>query len=211
MAYIIVQHLHPEYESALPEILQRESSIPVVEITDNVQVEPDFIYVIPANKLLTASGGILQLSARSDQKKTLSIDLFFSSLAEVHRSQSIGVLLSGTGTDGTNGLEDIKNYGGVTIAQSSETAAYEGMPKNAIDAGIVDFVLPPGEIVAKLLELQQAFQNHDPANKSDLDKISEDGFRSVLGLLRARIGVDFNFYKQTTIRRRIIRRMMILK
>lgn len=211
MAYILVQHLHPDYESALPEILQRESPIPVMEITDQLHVEPDIIYVIPPNKFLTASDGILRLDARVDSRKSLSIDLFFSSLAEVHGSHSIGVLLSGTGTDGTNGLEDIKNRGGITIAQSSDTAAYGNMPQNAIDAGIVDFVLPPQEIVAKLLELQDKYQYLDAEAQPGGGNINEDGFRRVLDLVRVRVGVDFNFYKQTTIRRRIVRRMEILK
>ncbi|MEO6893384.1 MAG: chemotaxis protein CheB [Ginsengibacter sp.] len=213
MAYILVQHLHPEYESALPEILQRETKIPVVEIIDKVHVEPDFIYVIPANKLLTASDGILKLDPRPEKNKnSLPIDIFFSSLAEVHGSQSIGVILSGTGSDGTVGLEDIKNQGGLTIAQDAETAGYNAMPQNAIDAGIVDFILPPEKIVEKLIELHRTYESYyNNGKKSVDDKLIEDGFRRVLAMLRMRKGVDFNFYKQTTIRRRIVRRMMILK
>jgi two-component system CheB/CheR fusion protein len=158
MAYILVQHLHPEYESALPEILQRETKIPVVEISDNVHVEPNFIYVIPSNKLLVATDGVLKLSPRPTIKNNnLPIDLFFSSLAEVHQSQSIGVILSGTGSDGTAGLEDIKNHGGFTFAQEPETAAYDAMPQHAIDAGIIDFIIPPEKIAGKLKELQQSF------------------------------------------------------
>ncbi|MEO6869020.1 MAG: chemotaxis protein CheB, partial [Ginsengibacter sp.] len=212
MAYIIVQHLHPEYDSALPEILQRETKIPVVEIIDKVHVEPDFIYVIPSNKMLTASDGILHLGSRTDKKKNnLAIDVFFSSLAEVHGAQSIGVILSGTGTDGTAGLENIKNYGGITFAQDAETAAYNAMPQSAIDAGIVDFVLSPEKIVTKLVELQQTYNNLSLVNSTEADKINEEGFRRVLAMIRMRLGVDFNFYKQSTIRRRIIRRIAILK
>jgi two-component system CheB/CheR fusion protein len=213
MAYILVQHLHPEYESALPEILQRETKIPVVEISDNVHVEPNFIYVIPSNKLLVATDGVLKLSPRPTIKNNnLPIDLFFSSLAEVHQSQSIGVILSGTGSDGTAGLEDIKNHGGFTFAQEPETAAYDAMPQHAIDAGIVDFILAPEKITGKLKELQQSFAIADPAQSQSVpDKLNEDGFKQILALLRMRVDVDFNFYKQTTIRRRIARRMLMLK
>ena len=176
MAYILVQHLHPEYESALPEILQRETKIPVVEISGKVHVEPDFIYVIPSNKILTASDGILKLSPRPDKKKNnLVIDLFFSSLAEVYRAQSIGVILSGTGTDGSTGLENIKNCGGVTFAQDPETAAYNAMPQHAIDAGIIDFILPPEKMTEKLKELQQSFKIAGLGQKQfALDKLNKE-------------------------------------
>jgi two-component system CheB/CheR fusion protein len=102
MAYILVQHLHPDHISSLPEILQRETNIPVHEISDNVQVRPDQVYVIPSNKMLVANDGILQLSPRpSKDQKNMPIDIFFSSLAEVHQSHAIGIVLSGNGVDGT--------------------------------------------------------------------------------------------------------------
>ncbi len=213
MAYILVQHLHPDYESALPEILQRETNVPVVEISDKVHVEPDHIYVIPSNKLLIATDGILKLSPRPPTKNhNLPIDLFLSSLAEVHQAQSIGVVLSGTGSDGTAGLEDIKNHGGFTFAQDPETASYYAMPQHAIDAGIIDFILAPDKIAGKLKELQQTFEIAVPGEKQSApDKLNEDGFKQILATLRIRVDVDFNFYKQTTIRRRIIRRMLLLK
>ncbi len=212
MAYILVQHLHPEYESALPEILQRETKVTVLEISDKVLVAPDFIYVIPANKILTASDGILKLSPRPNNKKNnLAIDIFFSSLAEVHGAQSIGVILSGTGSDGTTGLEDIKNSGGLTFAQDAVSAGYNAMPQNAVDAGIVDFILSPEKIVAKLVELNQNYTKYSSALSSEPGKKEDESFMRVLAMIKTRIGVDFNFYKQTTIRRRIIRRMVILK
>src|SRR5687767_13583518 len=110
MAYILVQHLDPAHESILTELLQRVTKIPVHEITDNVQVEPDHIYIIPSNKLLTATDGILQLSARLPKgQRNMPIDVFFASLAEIHQSHAIGVVLSGTATDGTLGLKAIKD------------------------------------------------------------------------------------------------------
>ncbi len=212
MAYILVQHLHPQYQSSLPEILQRETKIPVVEISDNVHVEPDVIYVLPYNKTLTASDGILKLSPRNDKKKfNDSIDIFFSSLAEVHGSKSIGVILSGTGTDGTEGLEKIKNYGGITFAQDAETAAFYAMPQNAIDAGIVDFILPPDKIVTKLVEMQQTYDTLSTSDTPDIYNQNDLGFNEILDMLKRRMGVDFNFYKKATINRRVIRRMMIHK
>src|SRR6476659_889545 len=111
MAYILVQHLHPDHVSSLPEILQRETHIAVHEISDNVEVKPDNIYIIPSNRVLVATDGILQLSPRpSKDQKNMPIDVFFSSLAEVHQSHAIGVLLSGNGADGTLGLKDIKSH-----------------------------------------------------------------------------------------------------
>ncbi len=213
MAYILVQHLHPGHESALPEILQRITPIPVVEISDNVEVKPNHIYVIPSNQMLVATDGVLQLSPRSSSDKlNLPIDLFFSSLAEVHQSHAIGVVLSGNGFDGTAGLQHIKEHGGITFAQDPATASYDGMPQHAIEAAIVDFIIAPENISGKLMELEQSHKISNKANlKDSKDKVIEDAFRQVLALLRATLGVDFNFYKQTTVRRRIIRRMVMLK
>ena len=213
MAYILVQHLHPEHESALPEILQRVTKIPVVEIRDNVHVDRDHIYVIPSNKMLVATDGVLKLSPRSAKDRlNLPIDIFFSSLAEVHQSHAIGVILSGTGADGTVGLKDIKDHGGLTFAQDTSSASYDGMPQHAIDAAVIDFILPPEKIPERLMELQQSFSISSSADElTPKDNTIEDGFRQILALLKVRVGVDFSFYKQTTIRRRIIRRMVILK
>lgn len=213
MAYILVQHLHPEHESALPEILQRVSKIPVVEISNNVQVAPDHIYVIPSNKMMVATDGVLKLSPRlAKDRLNLPINIFFSSLAEVHQSHAIGVILSGTGADGTIGLQDIKEQGGLTFVQDPASAAYDGMPQHAIDAGIVDYIIAPEKISEKLLALQQTYAIAEPGDPSEIkDKLNEETFRQVLALLRMRVGVDFNFYKQTTVRRRIIRHMVMLQ
>ncbi|MEO8794155.1 MAG: CheR family methyltransferase [Daejeonella sp.] len=212
MAYILVQHLHPEYDSALPEILQKITKIPVLEISDNVHVEPDHIYVIPSNKMLVASDGILQLSPRLNKERiNLPINLFFSSLAAVHQSHSIGVILSGTGKDGTIGFRDIKDNGGITFAQDVASASYDGMPQNAVDADVVDFILSPEKIPAKLIELQKSFQISSLGDDSDpKDNLNEHVFRQILALLKVRVNVDFAYYKQTTVRRRIIRRMVML-
>ena len=213
MAYILVQHLHPQHDSALPEILQRVSKIPVIEISDNVKVSPNNIYVIPSNKMLIATDGILKLSPREATNRiNLPIDIFFSSLAEIHHAHAIGVVLSGTGADGTAGLTDIKNNGGLTIAQDPSTSGYDGMPQSAINAGVVDFIIAPEKISEKLMELRQVFtEDASDGSGTTKDKNNEDAFRQILALLRVRVGVDFNFYKQTTVRRRIIRRMLMLQ
>src|ERR1017187_4753364 len=117
IAYILVQHLHPDHSSSLPEILQRETQIPVNEISDNVEVKPDHIYVIPSNKILQATDGVLQLTPRPKDHRNMPIDIFFSSLAEVHQTHAIGIVLSGTANDGTLGLKAIKDHGGITFAQ----------------------------------------------------------------------------------------------
>jgi two-component system, chemotaxis family, CheB/CheR fusion protein len=128
MAYILVQHLDPAHESILADLLQRVTKIPVQEITNNVHVVPDHIYIIPSNKLLTATDGVLQLSDRLPKtQRNLPIDVLFYSLAEVHQTHAIGVVLSGTATDGTLGLKAIKDQGGVTFAQELQSAAYAGM------------------------------------------------------------------------------------
>ena len=210
MAYILVQHLDPAHESILADLLQRVTKIPVQEITDNVQVMPDHIYIIPSNKLLTATDGVLQLSARLPKnQRNLPIDVFFASLAEVHQSHAIGVVLSGTASDGTLGLKAIKDYGGITFAQEQQSAAYDAMPQSAIDAGVVDFILPPEMIPQQLLRLNNTGKASPINEEGYTEQAREDGFKKILSLLRMKRGVDFTYYKQTTIRRRIDRRIAL--
>lgn len=211
MAYVLVQHLDPSHESMLPEILQKVTKIPVLEISDDIKVEPDHIYIIPSNKILQANDSVLLLKPRPVRDKNiqnLPIDLFFTSLAEVHQEHAIGVVLSGTASDGTKGLKAIKDGGGITFAQDEASAAFEGMPNSAVQAGVVDFILPPEEIPQKLLDIK------NKVNLSDEEIINtpvheNDTFKQIISLLRIRKGTDFTYYKQTTIRRRILRRMAI--
>ena len=210
MAYILVQHLDPSHESILADLLQRVTKIPVLEVTDNIKVAPDHIYIIPSNKLLTATDGVLQLSARPPKnQRSMPIDLFFASLAEVHQSHAIGVVLSGTGTDGTLGLKAIKDHGGITFAQDQHSASYDAMPQSAIDADVVDFILTPENIPKQLLVLNENFKLNTVNDDGNSEQKQEDGFKQILSLLRIRRGVDFTYYKQTTIRRRISRRIAL--
>jgi len=214
MAYVLVQHLAPDHDSLLPEILSRETKIPVYEIVDDIHLQPDTIYIIPENKMLTATDGRLKLTPRDNGSKVNKpIDVFFKSLAEVHKSFARGVVLSGTGYDGTDGLKIIKEYGGCTIAQAPDDAAYEGMPLSAIRAGAADFVLVVEEIPAQLKNIDFAYEHSfayldglqaSPDNEDEL-------FRQIIRLLQQRSGNDFSHYKQPTIRRRIARRMVICK
>lgn len=208
VAYILVQHLEPSHESMLVDILQKITRIPIQEITNNIRVEPNHIYVIPSNTLLTANDGRLELSPRGPKsEKNMPIDLFFTSLSEVHQSHAIGVVFSGTATDGTLGLKAIKDHGGFTFAQEPKSAAFPGMPQNAIDAEVVDFILTPEEIPQQLVNLSVTFKNGLTGDKEDANSVREEAFRQLIALLRVRKGTDFTYYKQTTIRRRILRRM----
>ena len=211
MAYVLVQHLDPFHESILPEILQKVTKIPVLEITDDIHLAPDHIYIIPSNKMLTSTDGVLKLSDR-EKKINLAVDVFFTSLAEVHKELAVGIVLSGSGSDGTLGLRAIKEYGGICIAQDSETATYVSMPQSAVNAGVVDFVLSPEDIPSQLLKIDTTFKNNTFI-KNNLAKSKDDeaAFNQILFLLRERSGVDFSYYKQPTFYRRIARRIAIVK
>ena len=207
MAFVLIQHLDPHHESALSELLSGKTGMRVVAVQQEVQLERDHVYVISPNTLLRIRDGRLLLQKRpSDSFKP--IDVFFHSLAEQCRERAIGIVLSGTATDGTLGLKHIKAEGGITFAQD-QTAKFDSMPRSAIAAGAVDFVLSPRGIAEELVAIAQrpmnVESNHGPA--------VEDGptLERVLLLLRRQTGVDFAQYKQPTISRRLLRRMVVRK
>ncbi len=213
MAYVLVQHLSPTHESMLPEILQKVTALPVVEIRDKIGLQPNHIYINPENQMLIANDNVLELSQRAEGDRlniNLPIDLFFTSLAQVHQSLAIGVVLSGTASDGTHGLKAIKDYGGITFSQDPASAAYAGMPQSAIDAGVVDFILPPEKIPQKIVDLI-ALTNKESVHAEAAAQPDEDIFKQILSLLRVRKGTDFTHYKQNTIHRRMLRRMALSK
>ncbi|MEO7313218.1 MAG: chemotaxis protein CheB [Chitinophagaceae bacterium] len=213
MAYVLVQHLDPNHDSLLTQLLQKVTSIPVHEISDDIKVEPNHIYIIPSNKMLLANDGVLELSPRLKGDRTirnLPIDLFFRSLAEVHQSHAIGVVLSGTGSDGTAGLGFIKENGGLTFAQEEATALYPGMPHSAVKAGVADYILPPEQIPQKIIDIQEK-NKQDGTDNESVAQQDIAVLRQILSLLRIRKGTDFTYYKQATIRRRITRRMAVNK
>jgi two-component system CheB/CheR fusion protein len=212
MAYVLVQHLDPTHESVLPEILQRVTTIPVLEITDDIHLAPDHIYVIPSSKMLFSTDGVLKLIEREKNALNLSIDIFFTSLAEVHKEFAVGVVLSGTGSDGTLGLKAIKGHGGISMVQDSESATYDSMPQSAVNAGVVDFILAPEKIPLQLLEIRSTYKtSHFFKEPEEMPKDDEGIFKQILLLLRQRSGVDFTYYKQPTFHRRIARRIAIVK
>src|SRR6185369_16674089 len=154
MAFVLVQHLDPNHQSNLSDILGRVTRIPVCEASQDLAVLADHIYLIPPNKILTIAGGALQLAARGEAPGPhLPIDLFFKSLAAERRTGAIAVILSGSGTDGTLGLEEIKAAGGITFAQDEQSAKYPSMPQSAVRSGCVDLVLSPEEIARELARI----------------------------------------------------------
>ncbi|HTI92191.1 MAG TPA: chemotaxis protein CheB [Puia sp.] len=212
MAIVLVQHLEPTHESILTDLLQKSSPIPVQEISNNVLIEPNHIYVIPSNSVLIANEGRLQLTARPPRnQKNMPIDLFFTSLAEVYQNHAIGVVLSGTATDGTLGLKEIKEHGGFTFAQEPGSASFDGMPRSAIDAEVVDFILSPEDIAFRLSKLTDTFLNGQKLDAQGQHPSKDEAFRELLQILLFRKGTDFTYYKQTTVGRRILRRMALSK
>ncbi len=210
MAYVYIQHLSPTHESFLPEIIQRKTKMTVHQVKDNMRVEKDHIYVIPAKNNLSIVDGKLRL-VKQDKNKghiTHSIDYFLSSLAPLYQQNSIGILLSGTGTDGTMGMMAIKAEGGITFAQD-ESAKYQDMPHHAATMGYVDFVMNPEKIAQELaLLIKHPYAVTSPNeftayNKNELNKIHM--------IMNSKRGVDFSLYKQSTIHRRILRRMALHK
>ncbi len=201
-AFVLVPHLAPQFESHLSEILARNINLPVREIKGGDKVEPNQIYVIPPNRSMVIKEGILHLSAaKRDIQRFNPIDSFFRSLADDQKGRAVGVLLSGSGTDGTEGLKAIKARGGTTFAQDDESAGHLSMPHSAVIAGCVDFVFSAAEIGRKLgLTLNGG---HRQQFKSSVEKTID----RIVALLRAAKGVDLEFYKRDTIRRRIQRRM----
>jgi two-component system CheB/CheR fusion protein len=205
-AFILVQHLDPTHDSMLVELLTSHTSLTVMEAVDGRHLEPEHIYIIPPGAYLTVQDGVLHLSRpRERHGARMPFDVLLSSLADACGESTICVVLSGTGTDGTAGLKAIRAAGGWVIAQDPDEAGFDGMPRSAIETGLVDLVLPAGEIPDALLKGRSTTQADD-----DLQTGSEgpnDRLREIIELLRSRTAHDFRLYKSGTLRRRIERRM----
>ncbi len=210
MVFVVVSHLDPEHKSALAEILSRVSAMPVHEIEDGMTIAPDHVYVIPANRDLVIAQDVLHLTRRVEGRvPQMPVDTFLRSLAKECGTRAIGVILSGTGTDGTLGLKAIKEEGGLTFAQD-ETAKYSGMPHSAAAAGVVDRVLPPARLAAELFRISRQApvaraREAPPPEESPEGEV----FLQILRLLGENSGVDFVNYKHSTLHRRIERRMVL--
>jgi len=206
MAVAVIQHLAPQHESALTQLLSKATSMPVLEVTHGMAVERNHVYVIPPDKIMTIRDGALLLIPRERSSVPHHpIDEFYVALARELKTAAIGVILSGSGSDGTLGLKAIKAEGGVSFAQEPKTAAWPAMPTSAISAGAVDFVLPPAGIAAELARIGRHpyLLDHGEPEGDGLDKIYL--------LLRSATGVDFRLYKQPTVSRRVARRMALQK
>ncbi|WP_159518987.1 chemotaxis protein CheB [Sunxiuqinia indica] len=210
MAYIFIQHLDPTQKGMLPELLQRVSKIPVHQVKDQTTVKQNCAYVIPPNTSMSILKGVLYLFEPMEARGLrLPVDFFFRSLALDQKDRSVGIILSGMGSDGSVGLHAIKEHNGIVMAQDPATAKFDSMPRNAIDSVMVDIVAPAEELPAKLMDLIK----HIPILSPDSDNENKDksALDRVIILLRSQTGNDFSLYKKNTLYRRIERRMGIHK
>jgi two-component system CheB/CheR fusion protein len=209
LAFVVVTHQHPGHASLLPELLRKFTSLRVKVAVDGVAVEPDCILMSPPEGYLAILNGALHLMEPDEPGSLrLPVDYFFRSLAEDQKEKAIGIVLSGTGTDGTLGLKAIKGAGGMTMAQAPESAKYSGMPSSAIATGLVDYVLPTEQIPAQLGAYAQGPYLAAATDTLDDGRLPEP-MQKINVLLRARTGHDFSAYKANTIRRRIERRINV--
>ncbi|QKS29510.1 MAG: EAL domain-containing protein [Candidatus Accumulibacter similis] len=205
LTYVVVQHLSPTYRSMMSQLLGRETTMPVRDIEDGMSPEPNTVYITPPNRNLTLTGGHFRLvePARESMPKP-SVNRFFASLAEEIGESTIGIILSGTGSDGAAGIHAIKAAGGFTFAQDPETAKYSGMPQSAIDTGSVDWILPPENMGA---EISLIVLNRGLIPVATQAASAPATLKTLLGKVRSRTKVDFSQYKEPTLWRRIERRM----
>ncbi len=209
IAFVIVQHMDPTQKGILAEILQRSTFLNVVQITDRMRVEPNYIYVIPPNKDLSILHGVLHLSPPvASRGFRLPIDFFFRSLADDLRELSIGVILTGMGSDGTLGIKAIKENAGAVFVQDPETAKFNGMPMSAIETGLADIIAPVDELPKKILDYTHHFSNFS-GMLPQREIRDSNGLEKIFILLRARSKHDFSQYKKSTIYRRVERRMSL--
>ena len=222
MAFVVILHLSPKHPSSAAAILQRATRMPVIQVSARVQIEPGHVYVIAPNQHMSMMDGLLLVDELERPRgQHVAIDLFFRTLAEVHRERAVAIVLSGTGADGAVGLARVKEQGGVTLVQAPYDAEHEGMPNAAIRTGAVDFVLPVVEMPQKLIELWNNAKTIElpppgdgdapiahltgPARTAD----AEDALHDIIGMLMSHTGHDFRHYKRATVLRRIERRLQV--
>ncbi len=210
MAYVVIQHLDPTQKGMLPELLQRITPMKVLQVTDRMPVKVNSVYVIPPNKSMSILNGVLHLFEPVESRgMRLPIDFFFRSLADDRRDLSIGIILSGMGSDGSTGLRAIKEKNGIVVVQDPADARFDSMPRSAIELVLADIVAPASELPGRLME----FLKHIPAIRSDLETEIKDksSLDKIIILLRTYTGNDFSLYKKNTLYRRIERRMSVHK
>ena len=207
MAFVVVQHLSPDFKSLMDEILARRTPLPISLVEDAMVVEGDHIYLIPPKKEMIISAGRLLLSERDrEQELTLPIDVFFRSLAQDCGGRAIAVVLSGGGSDGSRGIRAVHEAGGLVVIQDVESAQFDGMPKTAREAGVADYVLPPQDMPGVLIE-HASRAGIRPVKPSEI----EPGMSAVYRMLEQEFGIDFTHYKPSTITRRIERRLQLAR
>lgn len=210
LALVIVQHLDPTHKGILPELLQRATGMEVFQARDRLRVKPNCVYVIPPNKDMSILHGVLHLfEPTAPRGLRLPIDFFLRSLAEDRQELSVGVILSGMGSDGTMGLRAIKEKAGVVLVQDPASARFDSMPRSAIDAGLADLVAPAEELPGKILDYLKHARVLVAKTERPLEDKDQSALEKVVILLRAKTGQDFSLYKKNTVHRRIERRMGI--
>ena len=212
MAYVVIQHLDPDHKSQLTDLLAEATSMPVQTVEDGMRIRPNRVFVIPPNVTMIFEEGSLRL-ARRKSGFNLPIDIFFESLARGQGSKAIGIILSGTASDGSIGIRTIKEEYGITFAQNEASARHSGMPHNAIATGAVDFILSPTEIAAELQRLAKNKYVVPPGEIAPEEVLPEgDGeLKRIFKLLQNSSKVDFSHYKPLPLRRRLARRMLVLR
>lgn len=201
LSFVIVQHLDPTHNGILAELLQRTTMMKVIQVKENTLVQPDCVYIIPPGKKMSIAHGTLNLlDYPAHHAQHLPIDFFFLSMADDLQEKGVGVLLSGTGTDGTLGLKAVKEKGGAIFIQEPSSAKFDSMPRSAIEAGLADVVSPAESLPSKII----SFLGHKPLLKSvDQDQADKDpdSFNTILDMLRSQTGHDFSSYKANTVNR----------
>ncbi|HZK13419.1 MAG TPA: chemotaxis protein CheB, partial [Desulfobaccales bacterium] len=210
MAFVLVQHLAPDHKSILSDLIRRYTRMQVFEVEDGMKVQLNCIYIIPPNRDMALLNGALQLMEPSAPRgQRLPIDFFFRSLAQDQHEWAIGIVLSGTGSDGTLGVRAIKGEGGMVMAQNPASSEYNGMPRSAIATGLVDYELPPAEMPAQIMAYVAHAFGKLPRTVAISAPRGENALKKIFILLRNQTGHDFSQYKPSTIHRRIERRMAV--
>ena len=208
LAYVVIQHLDPTQKGLLPELLQRSTLMQVYQVTDGMHVKPNCVYVIPPNKSMSILKGVLYLFEPLESRgMRLPVDFFMRSLADDQQERAVGVILSGMGSDGTIGIQTIKENNGIVAAQDPETAKYDSMPRSAIDSAVIDLIAPAKDLPKMLLDFMKRIPELESEN--ELEAKDKSSLEKIIILLRNNTGNDFSMYKKNTVYRRIERRMVV--
>lgn len=205
MAFVIIQHLAPDHKSLLSEILSKYTTMPVIEAEEGMKVKRNHVYMIPPKYNLEINADVLHLHEYDHTKINHPVDIFFRSLAKSYENRAVAVILSGTGSDGTNGIRSIKERNGVIIVQSPESAKFDGMPRNAISTGFVDLIQSPDSIAREMTHIASSMMN----TGRQIQATDDDLMMQVFSILKKQTNINYKYYKKTTILRRIERRMVV--